>query len=296
MNPPPVACVVLNWRGLGDTLRCLESLEKVEYQALSVLTVDNGSADGSPDAIHRAFPKVTVIELSENRGFAGGNSAGIQRAEKAGAKYVWLLNNDAAAEPDTLWPMVMAAEADPHLAMVGSLIYDLEPPQRLQEWGGGWFSPWSGRAQAHRERPPQERLAYITGASALIRAEALTAVGGLDCAYFLYGEDVDLGFRLRVAGWRLGVATASRVRHKQWSSPTASLQRDFYINAAAARTQRKHYQFAAVRTVSGAARRSAKSVLTGRWRRARAMWLGTAAGWKSVATGIPYGPVSKERL
>ncbi|MGH9525072.1 MAG: glycosyltransferase family 2 protein [Terriglobales bacterium] len=291
-----MTCVVLNWRGLGDTLRCLESLARVDYPALSVVVVDNGSGDGSADAIRRAFPNTAVIALPENRGFAGGNTAGIRHAEQAGAPYVWLLNNDAVADPGALKPLVTAAEADPHLAVVGSVLFDLDNPSRLQEWGGGWFFPWTGRFQAHARRPGPGRLAYISGASALMRIAALSAVGGLDTAYFLYGEDVDLCHRLRRAGWGLEVAAASRVLHKQWASPTPSLARDYYLNAAAVRTQRKHYGVSSARFAVGLLRRGARSLLTGRWRRARAVALGSLAGWRSVQTGMPYGPVAKERL
>ncbi|MGH9534123.1 MAG: glycosyltransferase [Terriglobales bacterium] len=223
-----------------------------------------------------------MIVLPENLGFTGGNTAGIRHAEQAGTPYVWLLNNDAVADPGALQSLVASAEADPVIAVVGSLLFELDNPSRLQEWGGGRFSPWSGRFQAHTRRPEPGRLAYISGASALMRIAAITAVGGLDTAYFLYGEDVDLCYRLRRAGWGLAVAAGSRVLHKQWASPTPSPARDFYLNAAAVRTRRKHYGASSARFVVGLLRRSARSVLSDRWRRT-GRWL-----WARWRAGVAY--------
>jgi GT2 family glycosyltransferase len=78
MRYPLVTIVVLNWNGLADTLRCLESLAGLNYAAYGVVVVDNGSTDGSPAVIRQRFPEVVVIENGENLGYTGGNNVGLR--------------------------------------------------------------------------------------------------------------------------------------------------------------------------------------------------------------------------
>ena len=95
--PVSWAVCVLNWNGREDTLRCLASL-----RGERVIVADNGSSDGSVEAIRSAFPDVEVVENGANLGFSGGNNAAIRRALDGGAEWVVLLNNDAEAEPGLL--------------------------------------------------------------------------------------------------------------------------------------------------------------------------------------------------
>ena len=97
-----VAVVVLSWNGREDTLACLRSLASLEAPEPLVIVVDNGSSDGTPDAVREAFPGVELIETGVNLGFAGGNNAGIARALELGADSVLVLNNDVEVDPGSL--------------------------------------------------------------------------------------------------------------------------------------------------------------------------------------------------
>jgi GT2 family glycosyltransferase len=112
---PLVRVVVLNHNGGELTLRCLESLEALDWpkERLEVVVVDNGSSDGSAGAVRERFPGVRVIEAGRNLGFAGGNNLGLR--DPGDADYVALLNNDARVDPGWLAPLVAALEADPGL-------------------------------------------------------------------------------------------------------------------------------------------------------------------------------------
>src|SRR5215813_7550938 len=94
-NGPSVWIVVLNWNGLADTLACLESLRGLQYPRHSIVVVDNGSSDGSLDALRRASASFgfDLIEAGSNLGYAGGNNLGIRHALERGADYVLILNN-----------------------------------------------------------------------------------------------------------------------------------------------------------------------------------------------------------
>src|SRR5262245_30272693 len=99
---PRVITIVLSWNGRADTLACLASLRDLRYPAHEVLVVDNASTDGSPEAIRRAHPEVSLIENPENLGYAGGNNVGIAMARSREADFVWLLNNDTRVAPDAV--------------------------------------------------------------------------------------------------------------------------------------------------------------------------------------------------
>src|ERR1019366_3497405 len=94
-----VAVVVLSWNGREDTLACLRSLAALDAPEPFVIVVDNGSSDGTADAVREAFPGVELIETGANLGFAGGNNAGITRALERGASHVLVLNNDVELDP-----------------------------------------------------------------------------------------------------------------------------------------------------------------------------------------------------
>jgi len=214
VTDPLVYIVLLNWNGWRDTARCLESLQQLTYTGYRVIVVDNGSTDGSVCHIREKYLDVEVIENGENLGFAAGCNVAIRRALDEGADYVWLLNNDTVAHPDSLSTMVDCAQGDPVIGAVGSVIYRMDEPETVDAWGGGRVSLWTGRS-GHITCPKDlPKLDYITGASLLIPRRALESVGLLDERFFLYYDDCDYGLRLRGAGWKLAVAGPSRIWHK----------------------------------------------------------------------------------
>lgn len=211
--------VLVNWNGWQDTAACLRSLALQEYARSRAVVVDNGSSDDSVARLRELFPEVPLLRSARNLGFSGGCNLGIREALAQGAEYVWLLNNDTTADPHALQALVECGESDERIGAVGSVLYWMDQPSRVQVWGGGWVSFWTGRS-GHYETPVAEnRLHYITGASMLLRTAALNDVGLLDeRAFFMYWEDTDLCFRLRKRGWRLAVANESKILHKQLAS------------------------------------------------------------------------------
>lgn len=211
-----VDVVVLNWNGWQDTIACLASLQLQDYPSFNLLVVDNASTDGSVDQIKLAMPSVELLQTGANLGFGGGCNVGMRHAFSRGADYVWLINSDATADPHALSALVRVAEKTPALGAVGSVLYEADQQDRIQLWGGGRVQLWSGQS-THRRLPG--RLDFISGASVLLRREAMAEVGFFDeSTFFMYWEDTDLGFRLRQAGWQLAVAEDSRAWHKQSAS------------------------------------------------------------------------------
>jgi GT2 family glycosyltransferase len=213
----------------------------MDYQRLSVLVVDNGSTDDSVSRISAAYPGVQLLQSGSNLGFAAGTNLGIRSALESGADYVWVLNNDTQPRPSSLRALVLRAESDPRLGAVGSVLPYLDNESCIQAWGGGRVNIWTARVH-HAQAPRDERwFQFLTAASVLLRREALETCGLFDEGFFLYWEDVDLSYRLRRRGWRLGIAPGSVVPHREH----ASTQRNFrlldrYAVASGIRFMLKH--------------------------------------------------------
>lgn len=218
-HPPLVFCVVVNWQGWQDTIHCIQSLLAQRYASLQILIVDNASADDSLERIRAAFPAIEIQSAAANRGFAAAGNLGIRSALQRGAQFVWLLNNDIVAPPDTLCKLVAAAE-DPRVGMVGSVLRYMHNPAEMQAWGGGSVARSTGYVTHFRGPAVLGENAFLTFASVLLRRELLEDVGLLDEGFFMYFEDSDLCFRARAAGWKLAVAAETGVLHKEGGSAT----------------------------------------------------------------------------
>jgi hypothetical protein len=222
VNPACVTIVVLNWNLRDDTLACLASLERAALGGAHVLVVDNGSNDGSAAAIRARFPRVTVLALSENRGYAGGNNAGIRAALDAGAEGVLLLNNDTEVASDFLPPLLDAMESLPGVAVVSSAIFRMDRPE-MQDvaWSEVRFDRRHVVQLVGTNALPSDgfdrrrEVDVAVGCSLLIRAEVLRTIGLFDEAYFAYHEDVDWCLRARKWGYRILYEPHSRVYHRR---------------------------------------------------------------------------------
>jgi GT2 family glycosyltransferase len=213
--------VVLSWNGREDTLRCLESLSRVVYPDLGIVCVDNGSADGSVQAVREQFPDVVLIEAGANLGYSGGNNLGIRHALEHGAQRVMLVNNDATVAPEVIEGFERAARERPRAGILAGKVYFADRPstiwfagQRVSELLGYSGRPRGfGRADGRRytRMAPTGRA---VGALMAVSREAIEAVGLLDEALFAYVEDVDWALRVRRAGFEVIFAPEARAWHR----------------------------------------------------------------------------------
>ncbi len=214
------AVVVLTYQAARFVDGCFGSLRRMDRGGLEVevIAVDNGSSDGTPRLVRERFPEVAVVENGANLGFAGGNDVGIRLALERGCEFVYLLNPDTEVEPGFLREAVAVARARPEAAAVQSLLLLASDPGLVNTAGNEIHVLGFGYCGSYRQPassvPAEPReIAFASGASSLYRATALREVGLLDEALFLYHEDLDLGWRLRLAGWRSLLAPRSLVRH-----------------------------------------------------------------------------------
>lgn len=132
---PKVSIVILNWNGVKDTLECLESCFKIDYPNFEVIVVDNASLDGSLEKIKEKFPQVTLLQNSQNLGYAEGNNVGMRYAVTRGADYFWLLNNDTTVEVGALKMLVEVMESVPSVGLASPVIYSYDNQDKLQFCG-----------------------------------------------------------------------------------------------------------------------------------------------------------------
>ncbi|MDQ7857889.1 MAG: glycosyltransferase [Armatimonadota bacterium] len=231
---PEVSIVVLNFNGMPHLQTCLESLAALEGPAeqREVLLVDNGSTDGSPEWVRARFPWVRVVELGENLGFAEGNNRG---AREARGGIVVFLNTDTRVDRAWLRELVAPLLAgDPALAATAS---------RMLDWDGtgvdfpvyatllgmpyGAAGDRSVRRPEDYERP--QFLLFASGGAMAIRREVFLEVGGFDADYFMYHEDVDLGWRLWLAGYRVLYVPTAVVYHRSGGSASGDAARRYFL-------------------------------------------------------------------
>ena len=214
---PRVVVVVLNWNNLPDTLECLASVSRSDYENLDIWVVDNGSHEDPALLIGDCYPQVRVLRNEQNLGYGGGNNVGLREAVAAGAAYVLLLNNDAIVASDTVSRLVEAATGDAQIGMLTPIVFHHCAPTEVY-WDGGFIDWDSGEAWHDSQRFAAagnvRQSEWLDGCSLLVRTAALRDVGLLDDRYFLYFEDAEWSIRSGRLGWKNVVVLDARVWHK----------------------------------------------------------------------------------
>ena len=226
---PKVTVVIVNWNGERFLDHCLSALLAQTVAPHEIILVDNASSDASLDIVRR-FPSVRLLAQNENLGFARGNNLAIQAAA-AESEWIALLNPDAFVEPHWLEGLLSAARDYPAFDVFGSKLVNAADPAVLDGAGDAYhFSGlvWrTGHGVPVSEGADETREMFSPcAAAAMYRRTALQRVGGFDEDFFCYIEDVDMGFRLRLHGYRCLYVPQS-VAHHVGSGTTGGQHGDF---------------------------------------------------------------------
>ena len=202
---PKVTVVIVNWNGAEFLERCLVSVMAQTVAPYEVILVDNASEDSSLDIV-RQFPLVSLLEQNINLGFARANNIAIEAASTA-SEWIALLNPDAFADPRWLEALLAAAQANPDVSFFGSKLLTAADIAVLDGAGDAYHVSGLVWRMGHGENAsmfPQQECEVFSpcAAAAMYKRYALQEIGGFDEDFFCYVEDVDLGFRLRLAGHR----------------------------------------------------------------------------------------------
>jgi len=214
MGLPLVYVVILNWNRKDDTIECVSSLMGVDYPNFRIVVVDNGSDDGSVEALKAKFPALEVIVNDGNLGYAVGNNIGIGHALQQGADYVFLLNNDTVVHQHLVAELVKVGEADPRAGVLVPKIYFYGSTSRI--WSAGpkrrIVSITLGRGNSIYGK--QREVKYATGCAMLVKKEVFKEVGIFDPVYFIYQEDNDFSKRVREGSYKIIYVPTAEMWHK----------------------------------------------------------------------------------
>jgi GT2 family glycosyltransferase len=220
--------VIPNFNGKDLIAGCLDSLQKQKYKDFEVIVVDNGSEDGSVDLITNKFPRVTLIPLEKNTGFAHAVNVGIKKAD---ASYVFLLNNDTELDPDCLLKLITVAKEKKDVGFVTAKFLDFNDRAKIQnatdqiDVVGHLIIKGENRKDS-----PEFNIAGFTflasGGGTLIKRQVFEKIGFFDDDFFFYMEDADFFLRAQIGGFKgwyepeavvyhIGRATSSK--RPKWS-------------------------------------------------------------------------------
>lgn len=217
---PFISVIIVNYNAGARLQKCLQHLERQTYRDFEVLIIDNASQDGSADNLN--FPKLNlqVEHAGENLGFAAGNN---KIVNKASGLWLAFLNPDAYPNPDWLEHLIAGIIAYPDAKAFGCTQIDANNPSLLDGMGDvyhilgiayrGYFG-WEVKEQAH-----EGEVFAACGAAAIYETESFRRLGGFEERFFCYGEDVDIGYRLRLNGGKT-IQLASAIVHHEGSAIT----------------------------------------------------------------------------
>lgn len=226
----PLCVVIPNWNLQAETVGCVASvLTAAGDDDVSVVVVDNGSTDGSPEALANAFgERVAQVQMGRNRGFAGAVNAGILYALERGVASVLVLNNDTIIDREMLAVLNRAAREHPDAGILAPAIYHVDAPARLWRLGDRrrrWL-PVPRRIPDCEATAEIVEADYVTGCGMLIRREVVEAIGLFDERFFMYYEDADFCQRARDQGFRILCVPAA----KMWHRVSVTARRDVATN------------------------------------------------------------------
>jgi GT2 family glycosyltransferase len=228
--PPRTSIVIPNLNGLQYLGPCLDALALQTDSDHETIVVDNGSADDSVNLVRERYPRVGVVELGRNRGFAGAMNAGIAAAQ---GELIAFLNNDAVPEPAWLEELRGCLGRHPRAAAATAKLLSSQASGVLDGAGDGLTPSFLPFVRGHGERDGSRFAAEIevfgaSGTASLWRADVLRELGSFDERFFAYYEDVDLSFRARLRGYECWFAPRAVTAHQRGGTAGDDLRFTLY--------------------------------------------------------------------
>ena len=204
---PLVSVIIVNYNGKHHLEKCLPSLNAIDYTNVETILVDNNSTDGSIEFVEKSFSSIKITKLDKNYGFAEPNNIG---AKIAKGEFILFLNNDTMVTSNFITELVKVINQDPKNVICQSLL--LKSNGEVDSSGD--FVDTLGRAYSSRNKTTEvKEILSARGASMLIRKKSFIELGGFDKNFFASFEDVDIGWRAWIWGYKVVLAPNSIVYH-----------------------------------------------------------------------------------
>lgn len=236
---PKVAIVILNWNGKFFLEKFLPSVYNSEYPNIEFVVGDNGSTDGSVEFLTANYPTIRIVQNQDNLGYAGGYNAVLKLVD---ADYFVLLNSDVEVSPNWIYPVIDLLERNPDMAAAQPKIRSYYQRDHFEHAGaaGGFIDHYGfpfcrGRLLHALEKDEgqyddEREIFWASGAALFIKRHCWESAGGFDADFFAHMEEVDLCWRLKRLGYRIGYCPRSVVYHVGGGTLAASNPRKTYLN------------------------------------------------------------------
>lgn len=223
LNPlPEISIVILNWNGRKFLEQFLPSVLASGYSNFKTIIADNGSTDDSVDFVQKNFPQVRIIRFEKNFGYAKGYNEALKQVK---SDYYFILNSDVELLPGSLKPMVELLETDKSIGACQPKLLTWSNKKLFEYAGGagGWLDKFGypfakGRIfdvfeEDHGQYDQTEPIFWASGAALFIRSSVFHEVKGFDDFFFAHQEEIDLCWRVQLAGYKIYSCPASVVYH-----------------------------------------------------------------------------------
>jgi GT2 family glycosyltransferase len=228
-DPALLSVIIPNWNGAKHLPTCLNALRAQTYPCLEVIVADNASTDGSRELVTQDYPEMRFIALPKNEGFTGACNAGLRAGQ---GSYLALLNNDTEVDPGWAAAVVSAFERHPEAGLVASKMRLFDRRDHLHTAGDFYRKDGQAgnRGAWQKDEGQFDREDYVfsaCGGSSAYRRTMLDEVGLLDDDFFFSLEDIDLGWRAQLAGWRC-VYTPDAIVYHHLAATGGGVTASFY--------------------------------------------------------------------
>ena len=258
MGLPKVSVVLVNFRGIDDTLNAIKSIQETNYpkDQLEIVVVDNSSGDNSLEKLKGLGNQIVLVESNENLGFAGGVNLGVS---KSSGEIIGLLNNDAKCDVNWISSAVDTFSEDKGIASVASKVLTWD--RSAVDFVDGSLT-WYGMGYKREAMKPTEEIIdfkrevlFGTGSALFFKKNVFEEVGGFDERFFMFYEDVDLGWRLNLLGYKVIYEPKSIAFHKHHASidKFGKYHENFLLERNALMSVYKNYEAASLDRVLPAA-------------------------------------------
>ncbi len=214
MQKMKVTVVIPNYNGIKYIRNCMDSLRLQSVKGFEILVVDNGSKDGSLEILQEEYPEARVIALEENTGFCHAVNLGIRESN---TPYVILLNNDTIADSDFVKALVEAIEEKEDIFSVSAMMLSMQNQDIIDGAGDNYcLLGWAyarGKGCIASKYAKKTEIFSACGGAAIYRKAVMEEIGFFDERHFAYLEDVDIGYRARIYGYRNMYEPRAQVIH-----------------------------------------------------------------------------------